>query len=65
METKERDYNGFVMNGFVALLLNLLMIAAVVLSIVGAVNGWIPEVVGGVLGDECAAILTDYFRAKR
>jgi tRNA(adenine34) deaminase len=24
-----------------------------------------PEVVGGVLGDECAAILTDYFRAKR
>ena len=53
METKERDYNGFVMNGFVALLLNLLMIAAVVLSIVGAVNGWIPEVVGGV----CASVL--------
>ena len=24
-----------------------------------------PEVVGGVLGEECAAILTDYFRAKR
>ena len=24
-----------------------------------------PEVVGGVLGDECAAILTEYFRAKR
>ena len=53
METKERDYNGFVMNGFVALLLNLLMVAAVVLSIVGAVNGWIPEVVGGV----CASVL--------
>ena len=53
METKERDYNGFVMNGFVALLLNLLMIAAVVRSIVGAVHGWIPEVVGGV----CASVL--------
>ena len=24
-----------------------------------------PEVVGGVLGEECAAILTEYFRAKR
>ena len=24
-----------------------------------------PEVVGKVLGDECAAILTEYFRAKR
>ena len=24
-----------------------------------------PEVVGGLLGEECAAILSDYFRAKR
>ena len=48
METKERDYKGFMMNGFLALLLNLLMIAATVLLIVGAVKGWIPEVVGGV-----------------
>ena len=25
----------------------------------------IPEVEGGILGDECAALLTDYFRKKR
>ena len=24
-----------------------------------------PEVVGGVLGEECAAMLTEYFRGKR
>lgn len=24
-----------------------------------------PEIVGGLLGEECAAILSDYFRAKR
>ena len=24
-----------------------------------------PEIVGGVLGEECAAMLTEYFRAKR
>ena len=48
METKERDYKGFVMNGFLALLLNLLMIAATVLLIVGAVEGDIPAVWGGV-----------------
>ena len=53
METKERDYKGFVMNGFLALLLNVLMITATVLFIVGAVECWIPEVLGGV----CASVL--------
>ena len=48
METKERDYRGFVMNGFAALLLNVAMLAATILLIVGAVEGWIPEVLGGV-----------------
>ena len=48
METKERDYKGFVMNGFVALLLNLLMIPAVVLLIKASVEGDIPAVLGGV-----------------
>ena len=53
METKERDYKGFVMNGFLALLLNVLMITATILFIVGAVECWIPEVLGGV----CASVL--------
>ena len=48
METKERDYRGFVMNGFAALLLNVAMLAVTILLIVGAVEGWIPEVLGGV-----------------
>ena len=48
METKEKNYNGFIMNGFLALLLNVLMIAATVLLIVGAVEGFIPEVLGSV-----------------
>ncbi len=48
METKERDYKGFVMNGFLALLLNLLMIPVVVLLIKASVEGDIPVVLGGV-----------------
>ena len=36
------------MNGFAALLLNVAMLAATILLIVGAVEGWIPEVLGGV-----------------
>lgn len=48
METKERDYKGFVMNGFLALLLNLLMIPATVLLIKASVEGDIPSVLGGV-----------------
>ena len=48
METKERDYKGYVMNGFVALLLNLLMIPAVVLLIKASIEGDIPSVLGGV-----------------
>ena len=48
METKERDYEGFVMNGFLALLLNLLMITAAVLLFVGIGKGIVPEVLGGV-----------------
>ena len=48
METKERDYKGFVMNGFLALLINLLMIPAVVLLIKASVEGDIPVVLGGV-----------------
>ena len=48
METKERDYKGFVMNGFLALLLNLLMIPAVVLLIKASVEGDIHSVLGGV-----------------
>lgn len=50
METKERDYTGSVMNGFVALLVNLLILAAGVLAIVGAVNAYIPLVLGIVVG---------------
>lgn len=50
METKEKDYKGFVMNGFLALLLNLLLLAAAVLACVGAANGYIPEWLGIVLG---------------
>ena len=50
METKERDYKGFVMNGFLALLLNLLMLAVGVLAFVGAANGYVPEVLGIVTG---------------
>ena len=48
METKEKDYKGFVMNGFLALLLNLLMIPATVLLIKASVEGDIPSVLGGV-----------------
>ena len=48
METKEKDYKGFVMNGFLALLLNLLMIPTVVLLIKASVEGDIPAVLGGV-----------------
>ena len=48
METKESDYKGFVMNGFLALLLNLLMIPAVVLLIKASIEGDIPSVLGGV-----------------
>ena len=48
METKERDYEGFVMNGFLALLINLLMIPATVLLIKASVEGDIPSVLGGV-----------------
>lgn len=48
METKERDYKGFVMNGFLALLLNLLMIPVTVLLIKASVEGDIPSVLGGV-----------------
>ena len=50
METKERDYKGFVMNGFLALLLNLLLLAAAPLCFVGAANGYVPEVLGIVTG---------------
>ncbi len=50
METKERDYKGMVMNGFVALLLNLVMVAAAALSFVGAANDYIPMVLGIVVG---------------
>ena len=48
METKEKDYKGFVMNGFLALLLNLLMLPAVVLLIKASIEGDIPNVLGGV-----------------
>ena len=48
METKERDYKGFVMNGFLALLLNLLMIPATVLLVKASVEGDIHPVLGGV-----------------
>ena len=57
METKERDYKGFVMNGFVALLLNLLMIPAVVLLIKASIEGDIPSVLGGVT----AAVLSVFW----
>ena len=50
METKERDYKGFVMNGFAALLLNLLLLAAAPLCFVGGANGYIPEVPGIIAG---------------
>ena len=50
METKERDYKGMVMNGFLALLVNLAMVAAAVLSVVGAANNYIPTVLGIVVG---------------
>ena len=57
METKERDYKGFVMNGFLALLLNLLMIPAVVLLIKASIEGDIPSVLGGVT----AAVLSVFW----
>lgn len=50
METKERDYKGMVMNGFVALLFNLVMVAVAALSFVGAANDYIPMVLGIVVG---------------
>lgn len=50
METKERDYKGMLMNGFLALLVNLAMVAAAVLSFVGAANNYIPTVLGIVVG---------------
>ena len=50
METNERDYKGSVVNGFLGLLINLLILAAAPLCIVGAVNGYIPEVLGIVVG---------------
>ena len=56
METKERDYAGFVMNGFVALLVNLLILAAGILLIVYAVNGIVHEVLGGVSGGVLALL---------
>ena len=57
METKERDYKGFVMNGFLALLLNLLMIPAVVLLLKASIEGDIPSVLGGVT----AAVLSVFW----
>ena len=56
METKERDYAGFVMNGFVALLVNLLILAAGILLIVYATNGTVHEVLGGVSGGVLALL---------
>ncbi|MBR3984497.1 MAG: SPFH domain-containing protein, partial [Bacteroidaceae bacterium] len=50
METNERDYKGSVVNGFLGLLINLLILAAAPLCIVGAVNSYIPEVLGIVCG---------------
>ena len=50
METRERDYKGFVMNGFLALLVNVLLLAAVPLCFVFASKGYIPNVWGMVLG---------------
>ena len=50
METNERDYKGAVVNGFLGLLINLLILAAAPLCIVSAVNGYIPEVLGIVVG---------------
>ena len=52
METKERDYMGFVMDGFVALLVNVAILAAAVLLFVGAADGVVPEgwgVVGAIV----------------
>lgn len=50
METKERDYKGFVMNGFAALLVCLLLVAVAVLGFVGAANGSLPAALGVVVG---------------
>ena len=50
METNERDYKGFVMNGFAALLVCLLLVAVAVLSFVGAANGSLPAALGVVVG---------------
>ena len=50
METKEKDYTGFVMNGFVALLLNVAILAAAVLLFVAPAKGWVPVALGIVGG---------------
>ena len=50
METKERDYKGFVMNGFAALLVCLLLVAVAVLGFVGAANATLPAALGVVVG---------------
>ena len=50
METNERDYKGFVMNGFAALLVCLLLVAVAVLGFVGAANGSLPAALGVVVG---------------
>lgn len=46
MTTKEIDFKGFAMNGFVALLLNFIILAVAVLCIVGAVMKMVGEPVG-------------------
>ncbi|MBR3858402.1 MAG: SPFH domain-containing protein [Bacteroidaceae bacterium] len=45
METKEKDYTGFVMNGFVALLLSVVMLAVAVLLFASGVNGIVGAIV--------------------
>lgn len=50
METNERDYKGSVVNGFLGLLINLLILAAAPLCFLGAANDYIPEVLGIVVG---------------
>ena len=50
METNERDYKGTVVNGFMATLVFLLLVAVAVLSFVGAANGSLPAALGVVMG---------------